>query len=75
MKSLRGRCDDDDSSWREGGSEAHPNNTAATPFRESFLVAVIEDDVAAFAYDQSMMLIDRTLGDCSYSITRTPVGT
>jgi len=54
-------------SWRR---QAAPQKLAQITLRqlpsdEPFLAAVIQNDrnVAAFAYDQSMTQIDRTLGD------------
>jgi hypothetical protein len=66
MKLLRGRGKGEDSSWRETAPQKLTQMSLRhLPSGESFLAAVIQDDrnVAAFSYDQSMMLIDRTLGD------------
>jgi len=66
MRSLPGRREGEDSSWRQAAPQKLTQMTLRQlPSGESFLAAVIQDDrnVAAFAYDQSMTLIDRTLGD------------
>lgn len=78
MKSLRGCSEGNDRSWREAAPQKLTQmSLRQLPLGESFLAAVIQDDrgVAAFAYDQSMMLIERTLGDCWQvdSIAVTPL--
>ncbi|KAI4154576.1 MAG: hypothetical protein LQ340_001585 [Diploschistes diacapsis] len=59
---------------KQGGSL---NDAAQLPFRRVVLAAVVEDDgdMASFAYDQSMTLIDRALGDPQQvdSIAITPL--